>query len=119
MISIITAAAFALAWFGFRYERHRRWRADVDAAYGTLRAVHHGMVQGLTPGQAVGWGQIYFSNIYTEEVAQNRPRWNRPTRSPRYGRSYSGYERGPRTWDRWTASPSTIEGTETSYSQAP
>lgn len=72
MISVITAAAFALAWFGFRYERYRRWRADVDAAHGTLRAVHHGMVQGLTVGQAVGWGQIYFSTVYTERVAQQR-----------------------------------------------
>jgi len=70
--SIITAAAFALAWFGFRYERHRRWRADVEAALGVLRAVHHGMVTGLTPGQAVGWGQLYFSTIYTEAVALRR-----------------------------------------------
>lgn len=77
MISVITAAAFALAWFGFRYERHRRWRADVDAAYGTLRAVHHGMVQGLTPGQAVGWGQIYFSTVYDEEAAKERARHTR------------------------------------------
>jgi hypothetical protein len=77
VISIITAAAFLLAWFGFRYERHRRWLEDVDAAYGTLRAVHHGMVQGLTPGQAIGWGQIYFSTIYTEEAAWDRARHTR------------------------------------------
>jgi hypothetical protein len=74
LISVITAAALAVAWFGFRYERNRRWRSDVDAARGTLRAVHHGMVQGLTPGQATGWGQIYFSTIYTERVAKDRAR---------------------------------------------
>ena len=73
----MTAAALALAWYTFRYERHRRWRADLDAAYGTLRAVHHGMIQGLTPGQAVGWGQIYFSTVYTEDVAHDRARKTR------------------------------------------
>jgi hypothetical protein len=30
------------------------------------------MVQGLTPGQAVGWGQLYFSNEYTEATAAER-----------------------------------------------
>jgi hypothetical protein len=74
MIEIITAAGFALAWIAFRYERHRRWRDDLDAAYGILSAVHYGMVTGLTPGQAVGWGQIYFSTTYTEEVAKQRAR---------------------------------------------
>jgi hypothetical protein len=74
VIEIITAAGFALAWFAFRYDRHRRWRGELDAARGMLRAVHHGMVQGLTAGQAVGWGQIYFSQIYTDELAQERAR---------------------------------------------
>jgi hypothetical protein len=77
VIEVVAAAGFALAWFTFRYERHRRWRDAVEAAYGTLRAVHHGMVTGLTPGQAVGWGPIYFqqdlagSQLF-ERVTQTR-----------------------------------------------
>jgi hypothetical protein len=74
MIEIITAAAFLLAWFGFRYERQRRWRGEVDAAYGLLRAVHHGMVQGLAQDEPVGWGQLYFSTVYTQGVARKRAR---------------------------------------------
>jgi hypothetical protein len=77
MIEIITAAGFALAWFAFRYDRHRRWRGEIDAAHGTLRAVHHGMVQGPTPGGASGWGQYYFTKIYTEDVAKERARKTR------------------------------------------
>jgi hypothetical protein len=72
MIEIITAAAFLLAWFGFRYERQRRWRGEIDSAYGVLRAVHHGMVQGLMQDEPVGWGQLYFSTIYTPDVAKKR-----------------------------------------------
>jgi hypothetical protein len=45
-----------------------------DAAYGTLRAVHYGMVQGLTPGQAIGWGQVYFANDYSHVQALERAR---------------------------------------------
>ena len=71
-MEIITAAAFALAWLAFRYDRQRRWHAELDAARDVLRSVHHAMVQGLTPGQAVGWGQIYFSTIYTDAVASRR-----------------------------------------------
>lgn len=74
MIEVVTVGALVLAWFTFRYDRHRRWRAAIDAAYGSLRAVHHGMVQGLTADQAVGWGQLYFLNGYTEEAAQERAR---------------------------------------------
>jgi hypothetical protein len=72
VIEVVTVAALVLAWFTFRYERHGRWRAAIDAAYGSLRAVHHGMVQGLTPGQATGWGQLYFFNGYTDVDAQAR-----------------------------------------------
>ena len=72
MIEIITAVAFVFAWVVFRYERYAAWQAEVKAAHGILRALHHGMVQGLTPNQAVGWGQIYFSTVYTPEVALRR-----------------------------------------------
>jgi hypothetical protein len=44
---------------------------------GGLRAVHYGMVQGLTAGQAVGWGQSYFATDYTEDVANERARETR------------------------------------------
>jgi hypothetical protein len=74
MTEIVAAFGLLLAWFAFRYERHRRWRDAVDAAYGTLRAVHYGMVQGLTPGQAIGWGQVYFANDYNHAQALERAR---------------------------------------------
>jgi hypothetical protein len=32
------------------------------------------MVQGLAPGQGLGWGQVYFSTVYTEDVAHDRAR---------------------------------------------
>lgn len=72
MIEIFTAAAVVLAWFVFRYDRHGRRRDAIEAAHGLLRAVHHGMVQGLTPGQTVGWGQLYFVHEYTEQTATAR-----------------------------------------------
>lgn len=72
MIEVFTAAAVLLAWVVFRHDRHGKRRDAIEAAYGTLSAVHYGMVQGLTPGQAVGWGQIYFFNGYTPESAQAR-----------------------------------------------
>jgi hypothetical protein len=42
------------------------------AAHGTLRAVHHGIVQGLTPGQPMGWGQGYFMRDYRGSDVANR-----------------------------------------------
>jgi hypothetical protein len=72
MIEFLTVAALALAWFTFRFDRYRRGRDAIEAAYSTLRAVHHAMVQGLTPGQAVGWGQLYFQQDYDEGSAQRR-----------------------------------------------
>lgn len=81
MILILTAAAFALAWFSFRYERLRRRRSAVDAAYGALQAAYQGMVQGVPHGivegegeggQPAGWTELYFSTVYTEEAARTR-----------------------------------------------
>lgn len=72
MIQILTAGAFLLAWFVFRYDRHGRRRDALEAAEGTLQAVHYGMVQGLTQAQAVGWGQLYFYNEYDQLGAQAR-----------------------------------------------
>ena len=71
MTEVLTAGAILLAWFVFRYDRHGRQRDAIEAADGTLRAVHYGMVQGLTPGQP-GWGQGYFSHDYTESAALER-----------------------------------------------
>jgi hypothetical protein len=34
MTEIVAAAGLLLAWFAFRYERHRRWRESVEAAFG-------------------------------------------------------------------------------------
>lgn len=72
MTDVLTFAALALAWFAFRFDRHRRWSDALEAAYGSLRAVHHGMVQGLTAGQAAGWGQLYFSTDYDDLTAVTR-----------------------------------------------
>jgi hypothetical protein len=72
VIDVLTVAALALAWFIYRLERHSGWRAEVDAAYGSLQAVHHGMVEGVTESQPDGWGQLYFLNEYTPAAAQAR-----------------------------------------------
>jgi hypothetical protein len=72
MIEIITAAGFALAWAAFRYDRHVRWRAAVDAAHGTLSAVYRGMVEGVVGGGETAWGQHYLHNIYTDKAARER-----------------------------------------------
>jgi hypothetical protein len=32
------------------------------------------MVQALTPGQAIGWGQVYFANDYNHAQALERAR---------------------------------------------
>lgn len=74
MIEVITAAGFALAWAAFRYDRHVRWRAAVDAAHGTLSAVYRGIVEGVVSGDMSAWGQHYFHTIYTDEVAKERAR---------------------------------------------
>jgi hypothetical protein len=62
----------ALAWFVFRYDRHGKQRDAIEAAHGLLRAVWHGMVQGLTPGQTMGWGQGYFTHDYRDADALER-----------------------------------------------
>lgn len=72
MIEILTAAGFALAWFVFRYDRHGKQRDAIEAAHGLLRAVWHSMVQGLTPGQTMGWGQGYFTHDYRDADALER-----------------------------------------------
>ena len=70
----MTAGAILLAWFVFRYDRHVKYRDALEAAEGTLQAAWYGMVQGLTAGQAVGWGQLYFSNEYDDAAALARAR---------------------------------------------
>lgn len=72
MIEIFTAAAVVLAWFVFRYDRNGRRQDALEAAHGLLRAVDHGMVQGVGDDEAVGWGEIYFSTGYTERAATER-----------------------------------------------
>ena len=69
MIEIFTAAAVGLAWFVFRYDRYGKQRDAVEAAYGLLRAVKHGM---LSSGETEGWGMIYFATAYSEQTAQER-----------------------------------------------
>lgn len=76
MIEIITAAGFALAWAAFRYDRHSRWRAAVDAAHGTLSAVWRGIVEGVDPGDMSAWGQHYLHTI-------TQTRWRRIARATR------------------------------------
>jgi hypothetical protein len=76
VIDVLAVAALVLAWFIFRLERHSRWRATIEAAYGSLRAVQHGIVEGPTsvrPGYlSVLPGHLYFLNGYTQAAAQAR-----------------------------------------------
>jgi hypothetical protein len=72
VIEVFTAAAVLVAWFVFRYDRAGKRHDAIEAAYGVLSAVHYGMVQGLSPGQAVGWGQLYFFNEYDPAGAEER-----------------------------------------------
>jgi hypothetical protein len=67
MTEIVAAARLLLTWVAFRYERHRRWRDAVDAAYGTLSAIQHGMVKGLE-GVALGWVSLTFNGTSTVEA---------------------------------------------------
>src|SRR5262249_40499126 len=72
VVDLLAVAAIALGWFTFRYERHQRWLSGIDAALGSLEAVHQGMIEGIPPGNNTGWGQLYFRNGYTEKRAMER-----------------------------------------------
>jgi hypothetical protein len=63
--ALIGVIALALAWTTFRIERFTARQRQIDGAHALMTAVRQALVSRRQDGEAqLGWGQIYFSNIY-------------------------------------------------------
>jgi hypothetical protein len=70
VLDLLPALALALAWATFRVNRASGQRAALSSAQALLRAVRDGMIE--SPSGGPGWGELYFSKIYTPEVHVER-----------------------------------------------
>jgi hypothetical protein len=70
VLDLLPALALALAWATFRVNRSSGQKTALSSAQALLRAVRDGMIQG--PSGGPGWGELYFSKVYTLEVHGER-----------------------------------------------